>query len=45
MTTPHPPAVGAPAPALRLPDLNGTTVTLHDVSAGPVLVSFLRHAG
>ncbi|HET8605463.1 MAG TPA: redoxin domain-containing protein [Gaiellaceae bacterium] len=39
------PQVGAPAPALELPDLDGERVSLADLRGQPVLVSFLRHAG
>lgn len=38
------PAVGAPAPDIDLPTLDGGRVRLADHD-GPVLVSFLRHAG
>ena len=37
--------VGGPAPALRLPSLDGPVVDLADARGQPFLVSFLRHAG
>lgn len=37
--------VGASAPQLELPTLGGGRVCLEDLRGGPVLVSFLRHAG
>jgi len=40
-----PPAVGTPAPPLTLPTLDGRRVSLAEFAPGPVLVSFLRHAG
>ncbi len=42
---PGAPRAGDPAPALALPDLDGTRVALDDLRGRPVLVSFLRHAG
>ena len=39
------PRVGDRAPRLVLPDLDGTVTALEDLRSGPVLVSFLRHAG
>ncbi len=43
--TPHPPAVGTPAPPLTLPAIGGGTVSLQQFHGRPVLLSFLRHAG
>lgn len=43
MTTP--PDVGQDAPPLSLPTLDGQHVDLGALRGGPVLVSFLRHAG
>jgi peroxiredoxin len=40
-----PPRAGEPAPALRLPALDGAVTALSDLAGRPVLVSFLRHAG
>ncbi|MDE3026417.1 MAG: redoxin domain-containing protein [Acidobacteriota bacterium] len=40
-----PPPVGAPAPPLDLPDLDGQHVRLEDLRGRPVLLSFLRHGG
>jgi len=42
---PSPPAVGAPAPPLELPSLDGERFSLRDLADRPVFVSFLRHAG
>lgn len=40
-----PPDVGQDAPPLALPALDGRHVDLDALRGGPVLVSFLRHAG
>lgn len=45
MTGRRPPTIGAPAPPLRLPQLDGRDVALDELAGRPVLVSFLRHAG
>jgi len=42
---PDPPAPGDPAPPLELPILGGGRLDLGALRGGPVLVSFLRHAG
>jgi thioredoxin-dependent peroxiredoxin len=42
---PDPPASGDPAPPLDLPVLGGGRLDLAALRGGPVLVSFLRHAG
>lgn len=42
---PRPPAPGDPAPPLELPVLEGGRLDLTALRGGPVLVSFLRHAG
>lgn len=41
----NPPQVGQRAPALHLPTLDAQHVDLAAMRDGPVLVSFLRHAG
>lgn len=41
----HAPDVGAPAPDLELPTIDGGITALRDLQGRPVLVSFLRHAG
>lgn len=45
MSKPRPPQAGDPAPPLELPTLDGEPYRLEDHRDGPVLVSFLRHAG
>ena len=40
-----PPALGALAPPLSLPTIEGGEYRLEDHRERPVLVSFLRHAG
>ena len=40
-----PPQVGAPAPELALPTIDGGNARLADLRDRPVLVVFLRHAG
>ena len=42
---PDPPVPGDPAPPLELPILGGGRLDLAALRDGPVLVSFLRHAG
>ncbi len=42
---PRPPAPGDPAPPLHLPVMGGGRLDLVALRGGPVLVSFLRHAG
>jgi hypothetical protein len=42
---PDPPAPGDPAPPLDLPVLGGGRLDLVALRGGPVLVTFLRHAG
>jgi hypothetical protein len=41
----HPPAPGDLAPPLDLPLLDGGWLDLAALRGGPVLVTFLRHAG
>lgn len=45
MTSRESPRPGDPAPSLELPTLEGERFRLADHRQGPVLVSFLRHAG
>lgn len=42
---PDAPPVGAQAPRLALPSLDGGTLDLAGLRGRPVLVTFLRHAG
>lgn len=45
MPTVNAPVPGDAAPSLRLPTLDGAVFDLRELAGGPVVVSFLRHAG